>query len=200
MGRGKGGDPVTIIDRIPRLAADGRIRSVKAPPGWVGVRVRDQKDADEFVPQFLMVDATVRFLSCEPLLSPVKLERYLVQGWCPECNSTCFVGFPEGLGCGGCGCVRAKALLSWVIVGGESGPGARPCDVAWIRSLVKQCRDAGTTAFVKQLGASPFVELRDANDPGYRGRMESKPRDRKGGDIAEWPADLRVRQFPEVVR
>ena len=46
--------------------------------------------------------------------------------------------------------------VDWVIVGGESGPGARPCDVSWIASVVRQCREAGVPVFVKQLGA-PWV-------------------------------------------
>jgi protein gp37 len=66
-------------------------------------------------------------------------------------------------------------------VGGESGPGARPCDPAWIRSILARCRAAGVATFVKQLGDRP-VGLRLA-----RG---------KGGDPAEWPEDLKVREFP----
>jgi protein gp37 len=71
--------------------------------------------------------------------------------------------------------------IAWAIVGGESGPGARPCDVGWIRSILEQCRSAGVAPFVKQLGARP-LGLRLA--------------DRKGGDPAEWPEDLRVRESP----
>jgi protein gp37 len=84
--------------------------------------------------------------------------------------------------------------VDWVIVGGESGPGARPCDVDWIRSIIRQCDDAGVPVFVKQLGAWPY-------DPGWYGdgtpegsRME--PNDRKGGDPDEWPENLRRREFP----
>jgi protein gp37 len=84
----------------------------------------------------------------------------------------------------------------WVIVGGESGPGARPCDVAWIRSIVEQCKAAGVPAFVKQMGA----RLIEADGCGMHrlpdGRYRIPLRDPKGGDPAEWPEDLRVRQFP----
>lgn len=87
--------------------------------------------------------------------------------------------------------------LEWVIVGGESGPGARPFDIAWGRSVVKQCRAAGVAVFVKQVGAMPV-------DPGVTCPtvMECPCglhfgfRDRKGGDMSEWPEDLRVREFP----
>jgi protein gp37 len=71
--------------------------------------------------------------------------------------------------------------IAWGIVGGESGPRARPCDLGWIRSVVAQCRAYGVPPFVKQLGRRP-VGLRLADD--------------KGGDPAEWPEDLRVRKFP----
>lgn len=81
--------------------------------------------------------------------------------------------------------------IDWAIVGGESGPGARPCDVAWVRSVVSECRRQGVWCFVKQLGANVWHTI---------GREQSferaAVRDRKGGDMAEWPADLRVREFP----
>lgn len=110
--------------------------------------------------------------------------------------------------------------ISWVIVGGESGHGARRCDVRWIRSIVAQCREQGVAVFVKQLGA--FVV--DRNDAGFDGACEdSWPemdpddiehdldgtrddyqgapvrvhlRSAKGGDPEEWPLDLRVREMP----
>jgi protein gp37 len=80
--------------------------------------------------------------------------------------------------------------IDWVIVGGESGPGARPCDLAWVRTIVRQCRAAGVPCFVKQLGAEPFQQ-----------RSNGLPnilhvRHRKGADPAEWPVDVRVREFP----
>lgn len=83
--------------------------------------------------------------------------------------------------------------LHWVIVGGESGVRARPMDVAWARSLVQQCRSAGVAVFVKQLGWRPYQRTSDDLGPQVE-LME--PRDRKGGDMAEWPEDLRVREFP----
>jgi protein gp37 len=89
--------------------------------------------------------------------------------------------------------------LHWVIVGGESGPGARPFDLAWARSLVSQSAAAGVACFVKQLGAVPVApapdELGNTTRPSLLPLLSSK-----GGDPAEWPADLRVRQFPEVTR
>jgi protein gp37 len=86
--------------------------------------------------------------------------------------------------------------IDWVIVGGESGPGARPFDVQWARNIIAQCKAAGVACFVKQLGAKPFLS-READGvfcPDYEYRL----RNRKGGDWDEWAEDLRVRQFPEV--
>ncbi len=68
----------------------------------------------------------------------------------------------------GIGLYQVPPGVDWVIVGGESGPGARPCDVGWIRDIVQQCRAASVPVFVKQLGAKPtttrwnrdFAELR----------------------------------------
>lgn len=80
--------------------------------------------------------------------------------------------------------------LDWLIVGGESGPGARPFDLAWARSIVKQCHAAGIPTFTKQLGARPI-------EAAVGGGMERLALcDRKGADPSEWPADLRVRKWP----
>lgn len=74
--------------------------------------------------------------------------------------------------------------IDWVIVGGETGPGARVCETGWIRSIVAQCRAAGVAVFVKQPGA-----YTDLVYPYLTGK-----------DPAYWPEDLRVRQYPDVVR
>jgi hypothetical protein len=83
-----------------------------------------------------------------------------------------------------------------VIVGGESGPGARPFDLAWARSIVQQCKAAGAPCFVKQLGSNPECGSCLHHSVCWCGDALKHVRDKKGGDPAEWPADLRVRQFP----
>jgi len=113
------------------------------------------------------------------------LEKLLAQGvrvlpMAKECD-----GFSDQKGCPG----HRNARLDWVIAGGESGPGARPCDVAWIESIVQQCREASVPCFVKQLGAKPY----DSRDQRHFVDIA----DKKGGDPSEWPESLRVRQFPE---
>lgn len=80
-------------------------------------------------------------------------------------------------------------FIRWMVIGGESGPGARPFNVAWARRTIRECRMAGVACFVKQLGTKPC---------GF-GRYEvSLPlANKKGGDMAEWPEDLRVREYPK---
>lgn len=79
--------------------------------------------------------------------------------------------------------------IDWVIVGGESGNGARALDIAWIRDVIGVCRKAGVAVHVKQLGA---MYNRNTSDGRlFRG-------DPKGGDINRWPEDLRIREYPAV--
>lgn len=77
--------------------------------------------------------------------------------------------------------------LQWVIVGGESGPGAREFHLQWARDVVAQCKAASVPVFVKQMGAKPVA-----------GTIPIRYAHRKGGDMDEWPVDLRVQQFPRV--
>jgi len=79
--------------------------------------------------------------------------------------------------------------LDWVIVGGESGPGARPFVLGWGKEIVRQCRAAGIACFVKQVGARPV---------NREGQPCSHILDRKGKIMEEWPAELRVREFPRA--
>lgn len=158
------------------------------PGVWLGTSVENQEQADKRIPHLLRCPAAVRFLSCEPLLGAVDLGQYLPRTCCMgERDYLDMDG--EYMGSGPCDC-HGQPLpgVDWVIAGGESGPGARPCDVAWIRSIVSQCRDAGVAVFVKQLGRRPVIP---ANEPWTC-------LDRKGGDPAEWPEDLRVREMPEA--
>jgi protein gp37 len=177
------------------------------PNVWLGISVEDQQRADERIPELLATPAAVRFLSVEPLLGPVDLTCVpWPHGW----------RHPDEISDGIDPLRFNRAKLDWVIVGGESGPGARPCDIAWVRSIVEQCAAAAVPCFVKQLGARPHVRLSEGDVwsadviaewpvgalfhqkmPGTETHW-AQLRDRKGGDMSEWPADLRVRQMPEV--
>ena len=143
------------------------------PNVWLGTSVENQDAADERIPHLLRTPAAVRFLSVEPLLSDVWLTPYL-----NPCAS--HEPVPSGLRW------PSENRIHWVIVGGESGPGARPCRVEWIRSIVEQCGAAGVSCFVKQLGTRSDAEQPDIYPTG----------DRKRGYPRFWPEDLRVREYP----
>lgn len=108
------------------------------PNVWLGTSVEDQRAADVRIPHLLKTPAAVRLLSCEPLLGPVDLEAAL----CVYDKH----GEPSGPRASRDG----SPVISWVIVGGESGPHHRPMDPAWARSLRDQCQEAGVAFFYKQ--------------------------------------------------
>ena len=123
------------------------------PNVWLGVSVENQVAADERIPLLLQASAAVRFISAEPLLSEINISRYLK--W-PVCKCWCPDGDPNKYGKYHW---EKQSLVSadWVgidrvIVGGESGPGARPMHPDWVRSLRDQCQAAGTKFFFKQWG------------------------------------------------
>jgi protein gp37 len=89
-------------------------------------------------------------------------------------------------------------FLDWVIVGGESGPGARPCSVLAIRDIIRQCKAAGVAVFVKQLG-SQISGLFCGATKEEQGGCEWNARGSKGQDITDWPLDLRVRELPKFL-
>lgn len=109
------------------------------PNVWLGVSVETQRWADIRIPALLETPAAVRWISAEPLLGPVELRT----SHCPTHD------FPGGFCTFSC---PERRKLDWVVCGGESGPGARPMDPNWARSLRDQCTDAGIPFFFKQWG------------------------------------------------
>lgn len=83
-------------------------------------------------------------------------------------------------------------FINWLIIGGESGPLARPFDVEWARAGVKWCRKNGIAPFVKQLGRRPYQSPEHDGATGYDILLKHK----SGADISEWDDDLRVQEFP----
>lgn len=110
------------------------------PHIWIGTSVENQEYADLRIPYLLRIPARVRFLSCEPMLGPVDL------GFC--LNGYDWSKFPDN----GDGVTYPYIGPNWVIVGGESGHGARVCSPVWVRSLRDQCKAAGIPFFFKQWG------------------------------------------------
>lgn len=130
------------------------------PNVWLGATVVNPAEMHRDIPKLLDVPAAVKFLSMEPLLGHPDISEYLTPGW-PHCAS----GFTQGPQyetgyCGTCGGHRTDPIhdpsthdyVDWVIVGGESGPDARPMHPQWVRDVRDQCRTAGTAFFFKQWG------------------------------------------------
>jgi protein gp37 len=192
---------------------------------WLGTTVENQEQADKRIPELLKINAKVRFLSVEPMLELIELSHYLgyderngdgeflaANGWGYDSYSGGFMGptmHNDPM-------YAPEPGIHWVIVGGESGPKARPFNTAWCRRIVDQCQAADVACFVKQLGTDPFYstlapEPDDAEEymrQSFPGPVEfsghgvgtARPilHDKKGGDLNEWPEVLRVRQMPEV--
>jgi protein gp37 len=202
----------SIIEQLSRPEFEWPLPNV-----WLGVSVEDQATADERIPLLLQTPAAVRFVSYEPALTEIDIERWLYK--------TCRKYDPEIQICDGPNCPGRG--VDWVIVGGESGPGARPLEIEWVRSTVRQCRAANVACFVKQLGAVPLIpevpvplnvtgpdaiKMQSAIDREWPagthfGNRTGNPKlngrqvllkDSKGGNWLEWPLDLRVREFPEA--
>ena len=167
---------------------------------WLLYSASDQPTLESGLPHLLACRDLVPVigLSLEPLLGPVDLSGCLQV--C--CRQGCQIGENEWACCG------RPVGVDWVIVGGESGPHARPCNVEWIRSIVEQCKEAGVPVFLKQLGTNvidygttsathfPDDQLWPYGIPtDYHRVLLADP---KGGDWGDWPEDLRVREFPNV--
>ncbi len=158
---------------------------------WLGVSTENQATADERIPLLLQTPAAVRFISAEPLLGPIDFYGAGSRGG-EDGDPFAFSALR-----GADGVEPPIPGLDWVIVGGESGRGARECDLAWVRDIVAQCVNANVACFVKQLGANPVDPWADTGAlVNAREPARPKFRDSHGGDITEWPDDLRVREFP----
>lgn len=129
--------------RRPELNQIGIGNPADSPARWIwlGVSVENQAAADERIPELLASPAAVRFLSCEPLIGAVELPRH-----------------DQSMG-------PSYSPLDWVIAGCESGPGARHCDVTWLRSLRDQCAAAGVAFFLKQAAETNPGRCGDENNP-----------------------------------
>lgn len=115
---------------------------------WLGATIVNQVEADRDIPKLLAVPARRRFLSMEPLLGPVDLGR--------ACRLAAF---------------HATEVLDWVIVGGESGPSARPMHPDWVRDLRDQCLAAGVPFMFKQWGE--WWPINQMTEPQHRALYRS---------------------------
>lgn len=125
------------------------------PNVWIGATIVNQEEADRDIPKLLAIPARVRFLSMEPLLGTVNLAPYLY----------------------GIHLDNGEKPVNWVIVGGESGPGARPTHPDWATSLRDQCNAAGVPFLFKQWGEwRPISQMSESEDRAlWRSRVIAKP-------------------------
>ena len=121
------------------------------PNVWLGTSVEDQQTADARIPYLLDTPAAVRFISAEPLLGPVDLQEWMV---CPNARDGLFMDPTTGAFecCSECDYTGLLGGIDWIIVGGESGPAARPMHPEWARSIRDQCEAAGVAFLFKQWG------------------------------------------------
>ncbi len=179
-----GPDPYPQVKWVPRNV-------------WLGVSVENQARADERIPILLDIPAAVRFVSIEPMLGPVDVSRYFAvadsDGHCTRCGEFYGEGILTDHECpGGFG-----RPLDWVIVGGESGPGARALPVEWVRSVREQCITAGVPFFFKgwgEYGLNTDWPLAYPGTPSYRPthkRVGKKAAGREldGRTWGEYPVD-----------
>lgn len=147
---------------------------------WIGVSIENNHFTWR-LRELSAVPARVRFASYEPAIGPV--------GWYDLTTSGSWLRYP----------------LDWIIVGGESGPGARPFQAQWAREAIAFGDDMGVPVFIKQMGENAYDGERCAKSSCNEIDLCTHlvPRkltfnDRKGGDPSEWPADIRRREMPEA--
>lgn len=131
---------------------------------WLGISAEDQETYDDRIVYLSEIPAKVKFLSLEPLLSPIDIHNKSITGQ------------------------FLPSSPDWIIVGGESGNdtgkyGYRPCELQWISDIVSKCKELEIPVFVKQLGT-------------HLGKA-MKLKDRTGGDMDEFPQNIRIREMPK---
>ena len=153
---------------------------------WYGTTAETQRWLDIRAEFFVDLPAAVTFVSAEPLMEPLFIKRWTKQHSQDVTNDR--VDAPDGAVVAGMERVgdtwrRRSNVFDWLIVGGESGPGARRTDLSVFRDLRDQCRGSRIAFFMKQKGAVLAREL------GCK--------DRAGADLDEFPEDLRIQEFPK---
>lgn len=196
------------------------------PNVHIGTSVENQAAARARVPIVVQISAAVTFLSAEPLLGPIDLTDAGMWVPCPDCGGSMSIPVVGGgTACPRCLVPYQGQVpgVGWVIAGGESGRFARPMDIAWPRDLQRQCREAAIPFFMKQVGTHPYEQHQSSDycgsphitDPDAicdgRHRLSVTGPDGiersllgKGGrahhdNPDEWPADLRVQEFPSML-
>lgn len=99
---------------------------------WLGATVTNQADADERIPELLLADARIRFISAEPILGSIDIDNYLPYYWWKD---------PDGN--------TGETGIDWVIIGAQTGPGSVEPEMDWVVNLRMQAHHAGIPVFLK---------------------------------------------------
>ena len=157
------------------------------PHVWLGTTVEHQEAADRNVPALLSIPAAKRFLSCEPLLGPLDVSKWMwpvCKWWNVHAKSYEHAkaeGLPHGQRRQGLVSSHAR-FIDWVIAGGESGPNSRPSNPQWFRDLRDQCAAAGTPFMFKQWG--DWVSVSEVAGEGPHHEFPDDRRVRRIGKVA----------------
>jgi protein gp37 len=165
---------ISEILKEPFEIYQSRLLKLPLPNVWLGVSVENQLAADTRIKFLTQTPAAVRFLSCEPLLERLNLSKWVFD----RSEADSITNYP----------------VDWVIVGGESGLGSRPCHLNWIKSIVDQCYQGNIPVFVKQLGSNAIDSVTYADGVALA-HHQIKTSDSKGSDISQFPG-INIRQFP----
>ncbi|RQZ89937.1 phage Gp37/Gp68 family protein [Burkholderia cepacia] len=156
------GNAGPMITRALELSGRGAYTPWPWSNVWLGATIVNQAEADRDIPKLLSLPARVRFLSMEPLLGPADISRHL--DYCEKLDKH---GISRRAGGQHIKCDE-HCGISWVIVGGESGPGARPMHPEWVRSLRDQCAASGVPFLFKQWGEWKPISQMDETRSLYR--------------------------------
>lgn len=148
-----------LLTKRPKLMAEYAAMFPLPVNVWAGTTVENQSMAELRIPYLLQTKATVRFLSCEPLLGPIDFNALSDDVE----NLNALSGLRENP-FGAIVTRRMGSKIDWVIAGGESGPNARPSHPDWFRSLRDQCEAAGTAFHFKQWGEFRYIEGKGGPD------------------------------------
>lgn len=176
---------------------------------WPGVTVTSEKTMNRVAGLLQVKGGSVRWVSAEPLLGPVDFSHLPLNHdtTVDPLRGIYRVEHPAGIDHpGGVEEHDGGPKIGLVIVGGESGPGARPFSIAGARLVRDQCKAAGVSYFLKQVGNKPYEAASDG--PAVRSWGDARIqvngefvqihlRDKKGGDLSEIPSDLAIREFPK---
>jgi len=157
--------PDLIADRLPADWGGGYANV------WLGVSVESQEYADSRIPKLCEIPAAIKFLSCEPLLGPIRLPEEFLR--CPTCG---YSRDDVGMQMDHHLCQGPGPRMGWVITGCESGDARRKMQDEWAEGITDQCRSTGIPIFNKQ------VEV--------NGRVEH--------DMSKFPPPLRFQELPHV--